>query len=133
LGKTTLAKLVYNEVAELFQLRMWVCVCEDFSLERLIKEILKSARCTIDLDLSVDILQAELRQQLRNKEFLLVLDDVLNEDRDKWIELRELLIGGSKGSTIIVTTRSDKVASIMSTDSTHNLEGLSHVIVCLCL
>jgi uridine kinase len=50
LGKTTLAKLVYNDeqVVRLFQLRMWVCVSEDFSVTRLIKEILKSARCTID-------------------------------------------------------------------------------------
>jgi len=57
--------------------------------------------------------------------FLLVLDDVWNEDRNKWIELRDLLIDGSKGSKIIVTSRSDLVASAMSTDSTYNLEGLS--------
>jgi signal recognition particle GTPase len=50
LGKTTLAKWVYNDerVAQTFQLRMWVCVSEDFSFTRLIKEILKSACGTID-------------------------------------------------------------------------------------
>ncbi|XP_059462381.1 putative disease resistance protein RGA4 [Corylus avellana] len=127
LGKTTLAKLVYNDgrVLETFQLRMWVCVSEDFSVARLIKEILKSARCTIDPDWSVDTLQTELRQQLRDKKFLLVLDDVWNEDRNKWIELRDLLIGGSEGSKIIVTTRSNLVAFVMSTDFTYNLQGLS--------
>ncbi|XP_059463050.1 putative disease resistance protein RGA3 isoform X2 [Corylus avellana] len=127
LGKTTVAKWVYNDerVVGLFQLRMWVCVSEDFSLERLIKEILKSARCTIDPDWSVDTLQTVLRQQLRDKKFLLVLDDVWNEDRNKWIELRDLLIGASEGSEIIVTTRGNLVAFAMSTDSTYSLKGLS--------
>jgi len=66
-----------------------------------------------------------LRGFLNEMKFLLVLNDVWNEDRNKWIELRDLLIDGSKGSKIIVTTRSDLVASAMSTDSTYNLEGLS--------
>jgi uridine kinase len=131
LGKTTLAKWVYNDerVVQTFQLRMWVCVSEDFSVTRLIKEILKSAysaiRMTIDHNWSVDELQTKLRELLKDKKFLLVLDDVWNEDHNKWIDLRDLLIDGSEGSKIIVTTRSDLVASIMSTDSTYNLEGLS--------
>jgi len=126
LGKTTLAKWVYNDerVDQNFQLRMWVCVSEEFSVTRLISEILKSSCVTIDPNWSVDTLQTELREQLRDKKFLLVLDDVWNEDRNKWIELRDLLIDGSEGSKIIVTTRTDLVASVMSTDSTNNLEGL---------
>jgi hypothetical protein len=98
LGKTTLAKLVYNDerVVGHFQLRMWVCVSEDFSVTRLIKEILKSACGTIDENWNVDTLQTKLREHLKDKKFLLVLDDVWNEDRNKWIELRDLLIDGSK-------------------------------------
>jgi Leucine-rich repeat (LRR) protein len=126
LGKTTLAKWVYNDerVDQNFQLRMWVCVSEDFSVTKLIKEILKSACGTIDENWNADTLQTKLREHLRDKKFLLVLDDVWNEDRNKWIELRDLLIDGSEGSKIIVTTRTDLVASVMSTDSTYNLEGL---------
>lgn len=102
---------------------------EDFSVTRLIKEIFKSAysatRMTIDHNWSVDELQTRLRELLNDKKFLLVLDDVWNEDRNKWIELRDLLIAGSEGSKIIVTTRSHVVASVMTTDFTYNLEGLS--------
>lgn len=44
LGKTTLAKLVWNDkrVAEHFDLTMWVCVSEEFDVKILANEILKS-------------------------------------------------------------------------------------------
>jgi Leucine-rich repeat (LRR) protein len=128
LGKTTLAKWVYNDerVVQTFQLRTWVCVSKDFSVTRLVKEILKSACGTIDENWSADTLQTRLREHLREKKFLLVLDDVWNKYRNKWIELRDLLVDSPERSKIVVTTRSDLVASIMSsTNSTYNLEGLS--------
>jgi hypothetical protein len=55
------------------------------------------------------------------------LDDVWNEDRNKWIELEALLrgAGGCNGSKIIVTTRNDSVANIMGTTPTYKLDGLS--------
>ncbi|KAM4080171.1 hypothetical protein ACB094_09G171400 [Castanea mollissima] len=128
LGKTTLARLVYNneQVVGHFQLRMWVCVSEDFDVKWLIKEILKSALGKIDETLSLDWLQTHLRDLLKDKKFLLVLDDVWNDDRNKWIELKDLLLGGCKGSKIIVTTRKSSVATIMGTVATCNLKGLSH-------
>ncbi|XP_050258422.1 disease resistance protein RGA2-like [Quercus robur] len=126
LGKTTLAKLVYNNelVERHFQLRMWVCVSEDFNVTWLIKEILKSALVTIDENLSLDQLQIQLRGLLKDKKFLLVLDDVWNEDHKKWIELENLLLGGCNGSKLLVTTRNSSVATIMGTATTYNLKGL---------
>ncbi|KAK4580601.1 hypothetical protein RGQ29_024298 [Quercus rubra] len=147
LGKTTIAKLVYNDVqvASHFQLRMWVCVSDDFNVPRLIKEILKSAK--IDENFGVDGLQNSFRELLRDKKFidnlgvdelpfrltellkvnkfLLVLDDIWNEDRNKWMELEYLLLGGCNGSKIIVTTRNNSVATIMGTAPAYRLGGLS--------
>ena len=50
MGKTTLAKLAFDDIQVVshFQLRMWVCVSEDFNVARLTKEILKSALGKID-------------------------------------------------------------------------------------
>uniref|UniRef100_A0A7N2M2G8 NB-ARC domain-containing protein n=1 Tax=Quercus lobata TaxID=97700 RepID=A0A7N2M2G8_QUELO len=126
LGKTTLAKFVYNDeqVVGHFQLRMWVCVSEDFDVIWVIKEILKSALGKIDETLSLDWLQIRLRELIKDKKFLLVLDDVWNGDRKKWIELENLLVGDSKGSKILVTTRNSFVATIMGTTTTYNLKGL---------
>ncbi|KAM4080179.1 hypothetical protein ACB094_09G172200 [Castanea mollissima] len=150
LGKTTIAKLVYSDeqVVGHFQLRMWVCVSDDFNVTRLIKEILKSAIRKIDENfgvgglqnsfkeflrdkkfidnLGVDELQFRLRELLKDNKFLLVLDDIWNEDRNKWMELEDLLLGGCNGSKIMVTTRNSSVATIMGTIPTYHLDGLSN-------
>ena len=103
---------------------MWVCVSEDFDVTWLIKEILKSAHGKIDETLSLDWLPICLRELVKDKKFLLVLDDVWNEDHKKWIEFENLLVGDCKGSKILVTTWNSSVATIMDTTSTYNLKGL---------
>ncbi|CAL2272369.1 unnamed protein product [Prunus armeniaca] len=130
LGKTTLAKLVYDDqrVVGHFELRMWASVPVDFEITRLTRLILGSALDTkISDKLTPDQLQGKLREALKDKKFLLVLDDVWNEDPMKWTELRDLLIDGAKlGSKILVTTRNISVASIMGTIPTNiNLKSLS--------
>ncbi|CAN6576058.1 unnamed protein product [Malus baccata var. baccata] len=130
LGKTTLAKLVYNEtrVIRNFELMIWQYVSVDFDVARLTKEILGSVLGTnISGELSMNQLQEKLRDALKDKKFLLVLDDVWNEDTYKWGELRDLLVEGAKlGSKILVTTRNVSVASIMGTVPTNiNLQNLS--------
>ena len=127
LGKTTLAKLAFNDdrVVSYFQLRMWVCVSENFDLKRLITEILKYEIGTIDGSLSLNQWQEKLREFLKDKKYLLVLDDIWNVDSNKWTELKNLLTGGCSGSKIIVTTQNGLVATIMSTGDIHNLNVLS--------
>ncbi|XP_058078561.1 putative disease resistance protein RGA3 [Magnolia sinica] len=116
LGKTTLAQFAYNDkrVEEHFELRMWVCVSDNFDVTRVIKLIIESAtgsKCDLE---GMDSLQHGLQQKLSGKKFLLVLDDVWEENPEKWNSLKKSL-RGARGSKIIVTTRSEKVASIMGT------------------
>ncbi|KAL5562773.1 hypothetical protein UlMin_032520 [Ulmus minor] len=128
LGKTTLAKFVYNDerVKTKFDLKMWVCVFEDFEVRKLVGKILDSATNGFKDkgDMSLDVLQNHLRNELKNKRFLLVLDDVWSDDRTKWNDLKGLLMEGSKGSKIIVTTRKESVAELMGDVETYHLEGL---------
>ncbi|CAL5324796.1 unnamed protein product [Camellia sinensis] len=117
LGKTTLAQLVYNDgrVKRHFELRIWVCVSDDFNVERLIRAILESVQghgCDIS---NLDPLLLRLQEKLGGRRFLLVLDDVWNECHEKWDGLKQALRCGAKGSIIIVTTRIQKVALIMAT------------------
>ena len=56
-----------------------------------------------------------------------MFDDVWNEDEEKWDKLRPLFQGGSSGSKILVTTRSEKVAMIIDPSqlSSYHLKGLA--------
>ncbi|KAJ4715607.1 NBS-LRR type disease resistance protein [Melia azedarach] len=128
-GKTTLVQSVYNaeEVVNHFLLRMWVCVSDDFTIKIIVEKILKSTD-TKDIEkLEMDGLQKELRRQIDGQKYLLVLDDVWNNNLDKWLKLKTLLKIGAKGSKIIVTTRSEQVAHIMSKPPLiYVLEGLTN-------
>jgi hypothetical protein len=128
LGKTALAKLVFNDatVVNHFELKCWVCVSDEFVLKQLLVKIVKSITGENCNDLDEEQLQMRLRNNLDGRKFLLVLDDVWNEDREKWIELRNLLMGGANGSKILVTTRSPRTASMMGTVSPYDLKGLPH-------
>ncbi|KAI5427132.1 hypothetical protein KIW84_032523 [Lathyrus oleraceus] len=143
LGKTTLAKLVFNDdtIDQLFQLKMWVCVSLNFDIKQIILKIINAASTadskaasapTTDPDPqeninNLDIVQlvSRLKQKLSSQKFLLVLDDIWNEDREKWIELEDLIKVGAPGSKIMVTTRSISVAWMMGNVPSYELKGLS--------
>ncbi|TYH23563.1 hypothetical protein ES288_A03G023700v1 [Gossypium darwinii] len=128
IGKTTLAQLVFNEesVKSHFELRIWVCVTEDFDIKQLMIKIIKSATGMNCKDMNKEELHKVLQDCLNGKRFFMVLDDVWNEDKKKWSELKDLLCGGAQGSKIIVTTRIRKVATITGTIPPYDLEHLSY-------
>ncbi|KAG8496163.1 hypothetical protein CXB51_009020 [Gossypium anomalum] len=129
IGKTALAQLVFNDerVKAHFWLRIWVCVTEDFDVKQLMIKIIKSATgTTMCKDMNKEELHKVLRDGLKAKRFLIVLDDVWNEDKRKWIELKDLLAIGGQGCKIICTTRSHKVAAITSTVPQYDLEHLPY-------
>ncbi|CAN1246258.1 Putative disease resistance protein RGA1 [Linum grandiflorum] len=79
-GKTTLAKLLYNNEAvknAFNESRIWICVSETFD---------------------------------PSKRFLLVLDDVWDGNHSKWQELLCAISCGSPGSKVLVTTRKGEVS-----------------------
>ena len=64
------------------------------------------------------------KDKLAGKRFLLVLDDIWNENRENWEAVQTPLKYGAQGSRILVTTRSKKVASIMRSNKVHHLNQL---------
>ncbi|XP_030943167.1 putative disease resistance protein RGA4 [Quercus lobata] len=126
LGKTTLVQYIYNDekVKAYFELQMWVCVSNDFDVKTIVERIITSATGKKPENLDMDQLQIELRDKLSQKKYLLVLDDVWNEDKEIWCNLKTLLLDGSKGSKVVITTRSNLVADITGTMQ-YFLKGLS--------
>ncbi|KAL0413951.1 UNVERIFIED_CONTAM: putative disease resistance protein RGA3 [Sesamum radiatum] len=136
LGKTTLARQVYNneKIKAHFEERIWVYVSQNFDAVILFKKILESLTGeTIQHGSSRKVLLRKIKQNLEEKQnlkakrYLLVLDDVWNEETEKWDDFKSSLLGISsvRGHGIIVTTRSDKVSSIVETLPVHKLKTLS--------
>ena len=66
-------------------LRAWACVSEDFDAMRVTKTLLESItskHCAVLQDMG--LLQVELREQVRGKKFLFVLDDLWNDNYSDW-------------------------------------------------
>jgi hypothetical protein len=127
IGKTTLAQLVYKDkrVKEHFNLQAWVCVSDEFDVLMLTKTILEEVgSSTYDDSKNLNRLQLTLQEKLMGKKFILVLDDVWNENYVDWEVLSGPFKSGAQGSTVIVTTRNDSVASMMCTVPIHYLNRL---------
>jgi Leucine-rich repeat (LRR) protein len=127
LGKTALAQLVYNdgEVEKVFDKRIWVCVSQEFEVKSILRKMLKSLKNDQVGDLELDILQRMVREELNGQRYILVLDDLWNENQLKWDELRTYLMCGGQGSKILVTTRSTLVSQMMGVNNTYVLKGLN--------
>ncbi|XP_062117674.1 putative disease resistance RPP13-like protein 1 [Humulus lupulus] len=127
IGKTTLAQAAYNddEVNKHFELKAWVCVSDEFDVckvTKIVHEAITRDACDVE---SLNVMQEKIQQRLKEKKFLVILDDVWCEQYDFWDKMRMVFKVGAQGSKIIVTTRSRKVASIMGTTKVRHLNELN--------
>ncbi|XP_056174969.1 putative disease resistance protein At3g14460 [Syzygium oleosum] len=125
-GKTALTQRLYNDarVKSYFKTRAWVCVSDVFDVLDITKTILRSITGLSCEGEDLNGLQVKLKDNLSGKKFLVVLDDVWNENYGKWTDLLKPFEAGAKGSKIIVTTRNLAVVSIRGA-SPYPLEELS--------
>ncbi|CAB4284382.1 unnamed protein product [Prunus armeniaca] len=127
LGKTTLAKSIYNhdEIGRQFTIKIWICVSIPFEVKSILNKILVHFK--LEKAQEKEAALKNLQEHLKGKRYLLVLDDVWNEDPDKWNDLTSCLssVKDTQGSSILVTTRSEKVAKIVQTLPMCNLGKLS--------
>ncbi|GLU07894.1 hypothetical protein SLE2022_248330 [Rubroshorea leprosula] len=115
LGKTTLARLVYNDarLKGVFEPKAWVCVSDEFDILRITRSILEQItqnKCDSE---DPSVLQGKVNNMLSGKKFLLVLDDVWSEDYCCWDVLQRVFVSAAVGSKIIVTSRMEGVAKTM--------------------
>ncbi|XP_074318056.1 disease resistance protein RGA2-like [Silene latifolia] len=119
IGKTTLAQYVYNDerIKRYFDLQLWVSATQDFHVKDVLRQMVTCATNEKALNYEIDQLQRRLYQAIAGERFLLVLDGVWDDERlkAKWIELRTLLRVGGQGSRVLLTTRSETVATIIGT------------------
>ncbi|KAF2293699.1 hypothetical protein GH714_004210 [Hevea brasiliensis] len=84
-GKTTLARLVYNDEAlQHFHPKAWVHVSEVFDSLRITKSILESITLKHCEMKELNQVQLALHKELAGKKFFIVLDDVWSENYEDW-------------------------------------------------
>ncbi|XP_021801948.1 putative disease resistance protein At3g14460 [Prunus avium] len=129
-GKTTLVAQVFNEIdaTQQFKPTAWVCVSDDFNLERVTKKILESVTSRHYPTEDFNQVQQYLHKELVGKKFLIVLDDVWGTcSYGLWMKLQSPFRDGAAGSKIIVTTRDAEVSKMMGAGTlVHNLEPMSN-------
>ncbi|MQM11282.1 hypothetical protein Taro_044188 [Colocasia esculenta] len=126
IGKTTLAQKVYNDarIESHFEVRIWVCVSHEVNGIDLLKAVIESGSGG---DCSTILTKARLEtgvaEIVRNKRFLLVLDDVW--DGRIWeAYLKWPLQSGAINSRVLITTRNEDVAGRMGRFFSHNMKLL---------
>ncbi|GLT33429.1 hypothetical protein SLA2020_080230 [Shorea laevis] len=133
IGKTTLARLIYNDdkLKGRFGLKAWVCVSEDFDVDRITRAILgELTKENCDL---IELLQEKLKDKLSGQKFLLVLDDIWNENYELWEKLQRPFLAGAPGSKIIITTRSEDIGKKIRGDDRVQRLSLLEDDACLSL
>jgi disease resistance protein RPM1 len=128
-GKTTLVTRVYKEVAAShFECAAWVAVSQAFTLDDLLRKILKElsgdapASSGRDADADYRSLVSAVHDILRQRRYLVVLDDVW--DAELWNKLRHAFLDDENGSRVLITTRTRDVARAAAAERTMWLEPL---------
>ncbi|CDP21623.1 unnamed protein product [Coffea canephora] len=119
LGKTTLAKSIYNkqQIDGQFEKKLWVCVSKKVPVVELFKLILGQLKKDKKDEVGdrQNIVQ-EIGKELGKLRYLLVLDDVWDDDEALWHDFFTTLKGlnPTNGSWCLVTTRLGPVAHSVS-------------------
>ncbi|KAI5678561.1 hypothetical protein M9H77_09511 [Catharanthus roseus] len=125
IGKTTLAKQVYNcpEVVSSFDVRTWCCISQLYRKREVLLEILSHITALTDdiLGMPDEDLEDKLRKLLLKNKFLIVMDDMWNTEALN--DLRGSLPNDGNGSRILITSRQD--LKVKSHADPYNVRQLS--------
>ncbi|KAJ0478825.1 putative P-loop containing nucleoside triphosphate hydrolase [Helianthus annuus] len=127
-GKTTLARMLYNDtlVKGHFELMAWVCVSDEFDVFKISQTIYQSVAKENKPFEDINQLQIALKEKLDGKRFLVVLDDVWSEKYEEWEKLVRPFHSGATGSRVIMTTRKQQLLQKLGFNHLDHLESLSH-------
>ncbi|CAH1436841.1 unnamed protein product [Lactuca virosa] len=128
LGKTTLARLLYDEMQrkDHFELMAWVCVSDEFDIFNISKTIFQSVGGGNQEFSDLNLLQVALKNKISQKRFLIVLDDVWSESYTDWEILEHPFLAGAPRSKIIMTTRKLSLLTQLGYNQPYRLSVLSH-------
>lgn len=110
-GKTTLASSICRkkEIRKKFDCYAWVTVSPNYHIEDLLTKVMMQLGIS-DGTTDATHLMDKVNSNLRDKRYLIVLDDMWN--RDSWLFFDRAFVKNRFGSKVIITTRIETVASL---------------------
>ncbi|KAL0298499.1 UNVERIFIED_CONTAM: putative late blight resistance proteinR1A-10 [Sesamum radiatum] len=104
IGKTTLARTAYDDqlVMEHFQIRAWVKVSQDYSIQEILSNLLVSIKPSNENQCD-ELLAENVYKGLKGMRYLIVVDDVWSTKA--WDDVKMIFPDDDNGSRIVVTTR----------------------------
>ncbi|KAF8017397.1 hypothetical protein BT93_H2538 [Corymbia citriodora subsp. variegata] len=126
IGKTTIAKIIYNQLSNNFEDWCFLSNIREISKLRgiewlqnqLISDILKTKYYISSIDEGIKI----IKDKLSNKRVLILLDDVGEKNHmDALVGKRDWF---GKGSKLIITTRRKDVLDVPEVDSSYEISGM---------
>uniref|UniRef100_A0A0E0A5H3 AAA+ ATPase domain-containing protein n=1 Tax=Oryza glumipatula TaxID=40148 RepID=A0A0E0A5H3_9ORYZ len=115
LGKTTLAKQVYDKIKGEFECKAFVSVSQKPNVKELLLNISTQVGKSTNTSDDVANLIDNLREHLKLRRYIVIVDDIWS--LEPWRFIGQALIKTSPGSVIMVTTRVEEVA--ISSSSSH--------------
>ncbi|KAL6595541.1 hypothetical protein ACP70R_047881 [Stipagrostis hirtigluma subsp. patula] len=108
LGKTTLAKALYDKLKPQFDCEAFVPVGREPDLKKVFRDILIDLDKNKYMDVNISMLDErqlinELRDFLGSKRYFIVIDDIW--ETQSWERIKLALVENNRGSRIILTTR----------------------------
>uniref|UniRef100_A0A0A8Z5Y5 NB-ARC domain-containing protein n=1 Tax=Arundo donax TaxID=35708 RepID=A0A0A8Z5Y5_ARUDO len=129
IGKTTLAKLIFNDTLFKDYSQVWVYVSQIFNLNKIgnsiISQLSKEESHITEKQMMRTCL-GELLAVAGKKKIMIVLDDLWEENECKLEELKSMLTIGEGGKVIVVvTTRDEAIAKKICTIQSYKLPPLA--------
>ncbi|KAM3206042.1 hypothetical protein ACQJBY_061618 [Aegilops geniculata] len=113
LGKTMLAKVLYNKIGKQFHCRAFIRASKKPDIKTLFRDILsqikrKQPQASQDASVELRVTAENIRNYLHGKRYLIVVDDLW--DTSSWDVINQVFPKGCQGSRIITTTQIEDVA-----------------------
>ncbi|CAN6248008.1 unnamed protein product [Urochloa humidicola] len=128
IGKTTLAKLIFNDTSFKDYSQVWVYVSQTFDINKIGNSIIsqlsgKESQLT-ERQMICSFLGNNL---LAHKKIMIVLDDLWEDDASQLEGVKDMLTLGDRSNIIvIVTTRNEAIAKKIGTVETYKIELLTN-------
>ncbi|CAN6683309.1 unnamed protein product [Malus baccata var. baccata] len=122
IGKTTIAKAIYNEFCERFEGKCFLEKVREKKLEKLQKQLLSDILQTKTKVSSVAAGTALVGERFQHLKVLVIIDDV--DDVKQLRELARNCHSFGPGSRIIITTRNERVLKEFAVDEIYRAKGM---------